>query len=213
MDNGDEKLDNANEKIKRRYNRVARFYDVLEKPMEMMSLKKWRMEVMKVLKGKVLEVGVGTGKNIEYYPDNVDMTAIDFSEKMLEIAREKAKVFNKKVNLMQMDAQDMKFPDNMFDIVFTTCVFCSVPDPIKGLEEIRRVCRPTGKIIMIEHVRSERKVLGFIMDVLNPIVVNIYGANINRRTVENIYKSGYTDVEVTNLSGDIVKKIVINNKK
>lgn len=206
-------MDNASEKIKRRYNRAARFYDVLEKPMEMMSLKKWRMEVMKDLKGKVLEVGVGTGKNIEYYPDNADMTAIDFSEKMLERAREKAKLLNKKVNLMQMDAQDMEFPDNMFDIVFTTCVFCSVPDPIKGLKEIRRVCKSAGKIIMVEHVRSEWKVLGLIMDVLNPIVVNTYGANINRRTVENIYKSGYTDVEVTSLSGDIVKKIVINNKK
>lgn len=181
--------------------------------MEMISLKKWRIEVMKDLSGKVLEVGVGTGKNIEYYPDDIDITAIDFSEKILERAREKTKLFNKKVNLIQMDAQDLEFPDNTFDVVFTTCVFCSVPDPIKGLMEIRRVCKPDCKIIMIEHVRSERKVLGLIMDVLNPIVVNVYGANINRRTVENIYKSGYTNVKVTNLSGDIVKKIVIHNEK
>lgn len=205
-------MDN-NEKIRKRYDRVARIYDIFEQPMEVMSLKKWRLEVTRDLKGKVLEVGVGTGKNIPYYPEGIDITAIDFSEKMLERAKEKAKKLNKKVNLIQMDAQDMKFSDNTFDTVFTTCVFCSVPDPIKGLKEIRRVCKPTGKIIMIEHVRSEKKVLGLIMDLMNPLVVNSYGANINRRTVENIHESGYTNVEVTNLTSDIVKKIVIYNEK
>ncbi len=201
------------EKIRKRYDRASKFYDIFEQPMEAMSLKKWRSEVVKDLKGKVLEVGVGTGKNIPYYPDNIEATAIDFSEKMLEKAREKAERFNKNINLIHMDAQNMDFPDNTFDRVFTTCVFCSVPDPIKGLKEIRRVCKPDGKIIMIEHVRSEKKVLGLIMDILNPLTVNLYGANINRRTVENIEMAGFTGVEVTNLTGDIVKKIVIYNKK
>lgn len=204
---------NNTEKIRKRYDRASKFYDIFEQPMEMMSLKKWRSEVVKDLKGKVLEVGVGTGKNIPYYPDNIEATAIDFSEKMLEKAREKAERFNKNINLIHMDAQNMDFPDNTFDRVFTTCVFCSVPDPIKGLKEIRRVCKPDGKIIMIEHVRSEKKVLGLIMDILNPLTVNLYGANINRRTVENIEMAGFTGVEVTNLTGDIVKKIVIYNKK
>lgn len=65
---------------------------------------------------------------------------------MLTMAREKAKKFNKPVELIQMDAQNMDFADNTFDMVFTTCVFCSVPDPVKGLKEIRRVCKPNGKI-------------------------------------------------------------------
>jgi len=78
------------EKIRRRYDRVAKVYDVFEQPMEAMALKKWRLEVMKGLEGKVLEVGVGTGKNIPYYPDDIDITAIDFSSKMLEKARIKA---------------------------------------------------------------------------------------------------------------------------
>lgn len=203
---------NENDKIKKRYDRVAKVYDIFEQPMEVMSLKKWRLEVTKDLKGKVLEVGVGTGKNIPYYPANIDVTAIDFSGKMLEKAREKASKLNKDVKLIQMDAQNMDFPDNTFDMVFTTCVFCSVPDPVKGLQEIRRVCKPNGKIIMIEHVRSEKKVIGLIMDILNPMTVNLYGANINRRTVENVQEAGFTEVQVTNLTGDIVKKIVINNR-
>lgn len=204
---------NNTEKIRKRYDRASKFYDIFEQPMEAMSLKKWRTEVVKDLRGKVLEVGVGTGKNIPYYPNDIEVTAIDFSEKMLEKAREKAERFNKNIKLIHMDAQNMDFPDNTFDRVFTTCVFCSVPDPVKGLKEIRRVCKPDGKIIMIEHVRSEKKVLGLIMDILNPLTLNLYGANINRKTVENIKMAGFTEVGVTNLTGDIVKKIVIYNEK
>lgn len=206
-------MKDSTERIRKRYNRAAKIYDLMERPMEAMGLSKWRDNIMKELRGNVLEVGVGTGKNIEFYPDGVNFTAIDFSEKMLEKARRKAEAFNKPVTLIHMDAQNMEFPDNYFDGVFTTCVFCSVPDPIKGLKEIRRVCKPDGKIIMVEHVRSEKKVLGIIMDLLNPVVVNTYGANINRRTVDNIRTAGYTDVSVTDLYSDIVKKIVIVNKK
>lgn len=206
-------MDINSEKIRKRYNRASRFYDILESPMEMMSLKEWRINLMKELKGKVLEVGVGTGKNIEYYPDNIDITAIDFSEKMLEKAREKSEKYNKQVTLLQMDAQDMNFQDNTFDMVFTTCVYCSVPDPMKGLKEMRRVCKPNVKIIMIEHVRSENKILGLIMDILNPIVVNTYGANINRKTVQNVYNAGFGSIKVKDLYSDIVKNIVITNDK
>ena len=205
-------MDNT-EKIIKRYDRVSRFYDIFEQPMEIMALKRWRREVTQDLNGRVLEVGVGTGKNIPYYPDDIDIIAIDFSDKMLSKAKERVKKLNTKVELIQMDVQDMDFPDNAFDMVFTTCVFCSVPDPVKGLQEIKRVCKPGGKIILIEHVRSEIKVMGLVMDLFNPLTVNLYGANINRRTVDNIKKAGFNRIEVTNLTGDIVKKIVIFNEK
>lgn len=204
-------MNRTTEKIRKRYDRVAKLYDVLEQPMEMMSLKAWRIEVMQELKGKVLEIGVGTGKNIEFYPNGIDITGIDFSPNMLEKAIKKAENLNKKIDLKLMDVQSLDFEDNTFDTIFTTCVFCSVPDPIKGLEEIKRVCKKGGKIILIEHVRSEDKILGLIMDIFNPMVVNLYGANINRRTVENVKKAGFNKVEVTNLWKDIVKKINIYN--
>lgn len=204
---------NLNEKIRNRYDRVSRVYDLFEQPIEMMALRRYRKDIMKELKGKVLEVGIGTGKNIPYYPDNIDITAIDFSSKMLERARIKATNLNKKVNILLIDAQQMDFPDNTFDSVFTTCVFCSVPDPVQGLEEVRRVCNPDGKIIMIEHVRSEKKVIGAFMDMINPVFVNLYGVNINRRTISNIKTAGFIHVEEINLMGDIVKKIIIKNIK
>ncbi|SET05715.1 Ubiquinone/menaquinone biosynthesis C-methylase UbiE [Natronincola peptidivorans] len=202
-------MDKNTEKIRKKYDRVAGFYDYLEKPMEMMAVGKWREKLFEEMKGRVLEIGIGTGKNIEYYHDTIEVTAIDFSPKMLEKARVRAETLSKKVDLRVMDVQNMDFQDGVFDYAVATCVFCSVPDPVKGLKEIKRVLKPTGKIILIEHVRSEGRVIGFIMDVINPMVVNLYGANINRRTEKNIQKAGFNQVKVTNLWRDIVKKIEI----
>ncbi|WP_425449018.1 class I SAM-dependent methyltransferase [Dethiothermospora halolimnae] len=206
-------MDRHTEKIRKRYDRVSKVYDFLEKPMEKSKFSKWRDMAIEKLEGKVLEVGVGTGKNLDYYPKDLNVTGIDFSSKMLGKARKKAKLLNKNITLIQMDAQKMDFDDNTFDSVYTSCVFCSVPDPIKGLKEIRRVCKNGGKIIMMEHVRSEKKVLGTLMDIFNPLAVNSYGANINRRTVENLKKAGFDNIKVTDLWLDIVKLIEIKNEK
>lgn len=95
---------------------------------------------------------MGTGANLPYYHSNAHVTGIDFSPKML------SKVKNTKSNiaLEEMDVKQMDFPDNMFDVVVSTCVFCSVPDPVMGFKEIRRVVKPEGKIVMLEHMRSEK---------------------------------------------------------
>ncbi len=208
-------MSNDNEKIKNRYNRISKVYDLLEKPMESMSMGKWRDKLIERIEGeKVLEVGVGTGKSLINYPNTLDVTGIDFSKNMLEKAREK--IGDKKnIKLIEMDAQNMKFDDNTFDTVVTSCVFCSVPDPVKGLKEIRRVCKNDGKIIMLEHMRSNNEVVGKFMDIVNFIPLNIWGANINRRTIENLKKAGFKeeDIEYQDIWSDIVKLIEIRNKK
>jgi ubiquinone/menaquinone biosynthesis C-methylase UbiE len=200
-------------KIKKRYNRVAGFYDILDKPMEM-AASKWREKLLSGAKGKVLEVGIGTGRNIPYYPDNVELTGIDFSPKMVEIARRKAKN-RKNVKILEIDAENLEFKDNTFDTVVTSCVFCSVPNPVQGLKEIKRVCKNGGKIVMLEHVKSHKKMVGPLMDAFNFIPLHIYGANINRETVDNLLKAGFKpqNIRVENLWLDIVKLIRINNKK
>ena len=202
------------QKIKKRYNRIANIYDFVEKPMEH-ALDPWRRTLIKQVDGKVLEVGVGTGHNLKYYPQHLEVTAIDFSPNMIEIAKRKASELGlgKKMMFHVMDVQHLEFPDSCFDTVLTSCVFCSVPDPIQGLREIRRVCKPEGKIVMLEHVRSYQFILGGLMDVLNPIPVHLYGANINRETVDNIKQAGFTHIEVQNLWFDIVKLITIKNSK
>jgi ubiquinone/menaquinone biosynthesis C-methylase UbiE len=200
-------------KIKKRYDRIAGMYDLMEMPMEGMFAK-WRKKMLKGASGKALEVGIGTGKNIPHYPADVDLTGIDFSEKMISKAKEKV-TGGKNVRLLLMDVQQMQFDDNSFDTVVTSCVFCSVPDPVQGLKEIRRVCKSGGKILMLEHVRSHKKVIGSLMDAFNFIPVNVYGANINRETFQNLLKAGFQpeNIEVENLWLDIVKLIRINNEK
>jgi len=197
--------------IKRRYNRVSKIYDVMDKPMEMMTPETWRQEILEGASGKILEVGVGTGKNLKYYPSQIEITGIDFSEKMLAKARRKAKTMFIEPSLINMDVQNLEFEDNTFDYIFTTYVFCSVPDPVEGLKEIKRVLKRGGKLIMLEHVRSEKLLLGLLMDILNPLVVRMIGANINRNTVGNIEKAGFTQVFVEDRVGDIVKYISVVN--
>lgn len=206
-------MNKKTEKVIKRYNRISKIFNFIQENSESMKSDKWRKTITKNLKGKVLEVGVGSGKNISLYPENTDITAIDFSPRMLEMAKKKALKYDKNVKLVEMDAQNMSFPDNTFDSIFTTCVFCTVPDPVKGFEEIRRVCKPNGKIYMLEHVRSEKKMIGILMDIMNPVVNKIVGSNINRDTVSNIKKAGFEEIEVNNLLSDIVKNIVIVNKK
>jgi len=198
-------------KIKKRYNRIASFYDILDKPMEM-ALSRWRKDLLSEVKGEVLEVGIGTGKNIPWYPDTIDLTGIDFSPKMVEITREKYGD-RPNVKILEMDAQKMDFSDNSFDTVVTSCVFCSVPKPVQGLLEIQRVCKNGGKIVMLEHVRSHKKMVGPIMDALNFIPLHLYGANINRETYHNLLKAGFSpsQIDVENVWLDIVKRIRINN--
>lgn len=169
-----------------RFNRTARYYDIMER---MIKTEK-RKEILSHAKGKVLEVGVGTGKNLEYYSSDCEVIGIDLSPGMLEKARVKAQRLRLDLSLQEMDAQELQFPDHYFDTVVATCVFCSIPDPIKGLKEIKRVCKPGGKVLLLEHVRSENPVIGKIMDILDPITVRLVGSHINRRTIENIEKAG-----------------------
>lgn len=203
------------DKIRKRYNRISKIYDGLEKPMEALLMSQWRKDLIENIEGKkILEIGVGTGKNIKYYSKDVEVTAIDFSKKMLEKAS--SKIGNKNnIELVEMDVESMKFPDNSFDTLVTSFVFCSVPNPVDGLKEMRRVCKNNGKILMLEHMRSQNRIIGKIMDIINFIPLNIYGANINRKTMKNLKKAGFKEeaIDTQNLWSDIVKHIEIRNIK
>lgn len=131
-----------------------------------------------------------------FYPGGAQVTAIDISERMLERAGKKADALGVSVQLALMDAQHLEFGDESFDAVVATCVFCSVPDPVAGLKEARRVLRPGGTLFLVEHVRAENLIAGKLMDWLNPLVVRMSGANINRRTVENVRAAGFDDMKV-----------------
>lgn len=202
------KEEKATEATRRAYNRIAYIYDLMESLVEGSRYRKWRELLWGKVEGSnILEVGVGTGKNFLFYPKDVEITAIDFSENMLSRAKEKAKKCGVHVRLQQMDIQHLEFKDNSFDTVVGSFVFCSVPDPVLGLTEIERVCKYGGKIVLLEHVISANQILAWLMNLVNPLVVRIMGVNINRRTVENVIKSGLTVERVTDLALGIFKLI------
>ncbi|MDI3540106.1 MAG: hypothetical protein PWR29_1621 [Methanolobus sp.] len=182
-----------------KYDRFSHVYDLMEMPMELMRYGDWRREVFSGLKGRVLEVGVGTGKNIPYYPDNCEMVGIDISSKMLARAKRRA-AGKKNVSLLLMDAEHLGFIDDCFDYVRTTFVLCSIPDPVAALKEMRRVCLSEGVVITLEHMRSSNKMIASVEDFLNPVTTGLTGVNINRETVENIRKAGLNVAEEKNLA-------------
>lgn len=132
--------------------------------MEALRFSAWRGRIGNRIQGhRVLEVGVGTGKNFPFYPTGVEVKAIDFSPRMLARARKRAAIPGTHVELLEMDIQNLAFPDNSFDTVFATFVFCSVPDPVRGLAELRRVCRPGGRLLLLEHMRPEGRIKGLFL--------------------------------------------------
>lgn len=192
------------EKIRRRYNRIAGLYNLMDKGMTA-GTNRWREKLFGLIQGpKVLEVGVGTGANLPYYPPNLEVTGIDFSPKMLQHAKKTTEKLNLSVTLLEMDVQNLQFPSNTFDTVITTCVFCSVPDPLLGLLEIRRVLKPQGKLLMLEHVLSCRLGIKQLMNGLNPLIVGMTGANINRQTKQTLQLAGF-EVKEEDLWFDILK--------
>ncbi|MBI2868478.1 MAG: class I SAM-dependent methyltransferase [Chloroflexi bacterium] len=189
------------------YDRIAPVYDLIEGLPEWLAFRRWRALLWSKVTGPaVLEVGVGTGKNFPYYPPGVRVTGVDISPKMLARARARARRLGIEVDLKQMDIQRLEFPDDRFDTVVSTFVFCSVPDPVQGLREVYRVTRPGGQVLLLEHVLSSWKALAWLMNLVNPLVRRLMGPNINRRTVGLVRASGLRIERVSDLS-DIFKLI------
>jgi demethylmenaquinone methyltransferase/2-methoxy-6-polyprenyl-1,4-benzoquinol methylase len=189
-----------------KYDRIAPIYELIDLPLEFFT-RKWRKEALSNLSGKILEVGVGTGRNLKYYPAGCRVIGIDKSEGMLQRAKEKAE-FMKNITLYPMDAEHLDFPDNSFDYVVTTFALCTIPDPVKALKEMRRVLKPSGELISIEHVHSDYPFIDLIEHLINPVLFFLLGDHATRHTVKNIEKAGFTIKETKKLAfKDVFRKI------
>jgi phosphatidylethanolamine/phosphatidyl-N-methylethanolamine N-methyltransferase len=156
------------------YDKIAKVYDLTFGP----TLHPGRLQAIQRMDiqsaERVLEVGVGTGINLSLYPKNCTVTGIDFSGPMLEIARERAaRKEIQNVRLLQMDAADLKFADDSFDIVYAPYLISVVPDPVKVAQEMRRVCRPGGRIIVLNHFLSPNAILSRIERLISPFTIHI----------------------------------------
>lgn len=200
--------DRATEETQRRYDRLAAIYDLTELPMELLVFRRLRRPVWEDVRGEsILEVGVGTGKNLTYHPDAARVIALDVSPAMLRRASGRARRMGSTAEFVLGDAQRLPLRSGAFDTVAATFVFCSVPDPIAGLQEAGRVVRDGGHVRLLEHVRAKNPLVGRLMDLLNPVAVRMTGANINRDTVANVRKAGVALESVESRAFGIIKWI------
>jgi ubiquinone/menaquinone biosynthesis C-methylase UbiE len=184
------------DQVAHRYDRIARFYDAFEAPMDLLGGRRRRARCVAAATGRTLEVGIGTGRNIDLYPIDVEVTGIDISAAMLARAEKRAGSLHRAVRLERADVERLPYPDSSFDTVCATCVFCSVADPVAGLREVARVMRPDGQVRLLEHVRPRNRLLGWLADRLSPFTQRVIGPAINRRTEDNVRAAGLELVEV-----------------
>ena len=159
------------------------------------------------MRGDILFLAVGTGLDIQFFPEGQHITGIDFSPKMLATARPRAEAYSGRIELLEMDAQQLAFADDFFDQIYTSCTFCSVPDPLQGLRELRRVLKPGGELRMFEHTGSRWFPFNAILHMMNPVSRRL-GPDITRDTVANVAEAGFQISSVRNLYLDVVKSIV-----
>jgi len=158
------------------------------------------------IRGATLMVAAGTGNDFKFFPPGQHIVAIDISPQMLERAAQKAATYQGTIELQVMDVCELPFPDASFDTVVTVCTFCSVPKPVAGLRELYRVLRPSGQLLMFEHVRSKIGPFGIFLDLMTPLSRRL-GPELNRDTVGNVQKAGFRLRREENVYLDIVKII------
>jgi ubiquinone/menaquinone biosynthesis C-methylase UbiE len=172
--------------------------------------KRWepfKREFFSAMQGKILFLAVGTGLDIPFFPPDQDIIGIDISSKMLERAKDRVANYQGNIELHEMDVHDLPFPDGTFDQVFTSCTFCSVPDPVRGLETLKRVLKPGGELRMFEHTGSKYYPFKLLLNMMNPLSKKL-GPEVNRDTVSNVRQASFRIRQVNHIFLDVVKTIV-----
>ena len=157
--------------------------------------------------GDVLEIAVGSGRNLPYYERDVRLTAIELSPAMLELARSRAGELGFEVDLKLGDAQALEFPDDSFDTVIATFSLCSIPDDRKAVAEAKRVLRPGGRLILCEHVRSPSRPVRTVQRLLDPLAVRFEGDHLVREPLEHVRAEGLEIDELKRLKLGIVERL------
>ena len=143
--------------IAEKYGKIARFYDFCLGIFEVFGMSGLRRKLIEKASGKVLEIGIGTARNLKYYNEECEIIGIDYSKEMLEIAKKKADRLGMKIKLKKMNAEKLEFRKGEFDTIVDTLGLCTYPNPIKALREMKRVCKKNGRILLLEHGISNNK--------------------------------------------------------
>ena len=182
--------------LRAKYNITALFYDMLDYPWERMY-REWRPGLLGDLRGKVLEAGVGTGRNFQHYHESVELTGVDLSDVMLRKATKSAKKADCKIELIHDDASLMHHVDsNQYDWVISTFLCCVMPDEFQpmALEQFNRVLKPGGRFRLLEMIYSKDKAIRRRQDLFTSFVEKVYGARFDRKTVQYLEESDDLDI-------------------
>jgi ubiquinone/menaquinone biosynthesis C-methylase UbiE len=188
-------VDFISQEISRKYDEFARWYDWVEGIPDLLGLSRMRRRLLRRASGQVLEIAVGTGKNLKFYPSDCRITAVDVSREMLNMARKRRGKLSIDVFFLLADAEALPFPDESFDTVVSSLSTCTFPNPIAALREMRRVCKSEGKILLLEHGRSDREWLGRWQDRHADQFAKPLGCHWNRESLELVRKAGLKVVE------------------
>lgn len=176
--------------ISAKYDRFARWYDWVECVPDLLGLGRLRRSLLSRVSGAVLEVAVGTGKNLPCYPQGCGITAIDVSREMLNVASERAAKISMHVSFSLADAETLPFPDHSFDTVVSSLSSCTFPNPARVFREMARVCRTGGRILLLEHGRSDHDWLGHWQDRHADKFAEALGCHWNREPLQLIERGG-----------------------
>lgn len=180
----------ASREISAKYDRFARWYDWLEGVLNLFGLSRLRRMLLQGASGQVLEVAVGTGKNLAYYPRDGRIIALDLSSEMLKVARNRAAKLSMPVSFLVADAESLPFRDNTFDTVVSSLSTCTFPNPVASLQQMARVSRASGKILLLEHGRSDREPLGRWQDRHADQFAKPLGCHWNREPLNMLRAAG-----------------------
>jgi ubiquinone/menaquinone biosynthesis C-methylase UbiE len=180
------------EHIRRVYEREAGNYDRNVKLPERLLFAGGREWVCAQAEGEVLEIAVGTGLNLPHYSDRVRLTAIEFVPAMLDIARRRAVELGRPVELRLGDAQALEFEDATFDTVVCTLSLCTIPDDRAAVAEVRRVLRPGGRFVLLEHVRSPIRAVRGVQRLLAPAFVRFGADHVLREPLEHMQAEAFS---------------------
>lgn len=191
----------------RTYDRIAPLYDLLDWPYEFTWRGRLRARMFEELSGRILDAGVGTGRNIPHYPKHAEVIGIDASGGMLEQARRRANRLGARVQLRQADIMRTDFPDAHFDAIVSTFVFCVLDDDqqLPALRELRRICKPGGTIRLLDYTLSTRPLTKLLMRTLEQMSNRLFAARYDVHTEEYVEPAGLTTVDRRFVFSDMVR--------
>jgi ubiquinone/menaquinone biosynthesis C-methylase UbiE len=194
-----------------RYQRIAPFYDLLDLPFEYRRYRPLRPRLFQGLSGRVLDAGVGTGRNLPFYPPGAVVTGIDQSEGMLARAERRAAALGVDVDLRLMDVTRMDFPDRSFDAAVATFLFCVLPEELQApaLREMGRVVKSGGTIRLLEYVRPSGAFRRALARLWEPWMAWAYGAGFDRRTEEHVGETSLQIADSTFVVEDLIKLLTL----